>query len=125
MTSVVTNLVNMVASSYVGNPPMMNQHSMRVVKLKTLKNFWELEPTAKTGLQLWYRKITGQRWETPNEIIINFTGADTVGNNRIVFNINRNDYRLIVTFRYKIQVCYVQFIGTHKAYDKIDDVSLI
>lgn len=104
---------------------MMNQRSMRVVKLKTLKNFWELEPTAKTGLQLWYRKITGQRWETPNEIITNFTGADTVGNNRIVFNINRNDYKLIVTFCYKIQVCYVRFVGTHKAYDKIDDVSLI
>ena len=98
---------------------------MRVVKLKTLKDFWELEPAAKTGLQLWYRKITTQRWETPNEIIASFAGADTVGNNRIVFNINRNDYRLIVTFRYKIQVCYVRFVGTHKTYDKIDDVSLI
>ena len=98
---------------------------MRVVKLKTLKDFRELEPAAKTGLQLWYRKITARRWETPNEIIASFAGTDTVGNNRIVFNINRNDYRFIVTFCYKIQVCHVRFVGTHKAYDKIDDVSLI
>lgn len=103
----------------------MKKNSMRVIKIRTLREFWEREPNARVGLQLWNKKITSQRWSNPNEVIENFSGADTVGNNRIVFNICRNDYRLIVLFRYKIQTCYIRFIGTHKEYDKIEDVSSV
>ena len=98
---------------------------MRVVKIKTLRDFWEREPNAKVGLQLWYKKIISRRWSNPTEIIDNFPGADTVGNNRIVFNIRHNDYRLIVKFQYGIQTCYIRFIGTHKEYDKIEDASSV
>lgn len=93
---------------------------MRVVALKTLREFWELYPKSKTALQIWEKRITNQTWANPNEIIASFPGSDTVGNNRIVFNIVRNDFRLIVTFRYKLQICYVNFINTHEEYDKID-----
>ncbi|OIN60017.1 addiction module toxin RelE [Arsenicibacter rosenii] len=98
---------------------------MRVIKIMTLKDFWAREPNAKVGLQLWYKKITSQHWSNPNEIIASFPGADTVGNNRIVFNIRRNDYRLIVKFEYEIQQCYIRFIDTHAEYDKINDISSI
>ncbi len=96
---------------------------MRVVKIKTLRDFWEQEPNAKVGLQLWYRKITSRRWQNANELIANFPGADVVGNNRIIFNIRHNDYRLIVKFQYEIQICYIRFVGTHKEYDKLNDIS--
>lgn len=99
----------------------MAKKFMRVIKIKTLREFWEREPNAKVGLQLWYKKITSQRWSNSNEIIPGFSGADTVGNNRIVFNIRRNEYRLIVKFQYTIQTCFVRFVGAHKEYDKIDD----
>ena len=98
---------------------------MRVIKIKTLREFWEREPDAKVGLQLWYKKITSRRWSNSNEIIENFPGADTVGNNRIVFNIRHNKYRLIVKFQYEIQICYIRFIDTHKEYDKIKETSAI
>ena len=103
----------------------MKQKSMRVIKIKTLRDFWGREPNAKVGLQLWYKKITSRHWSNPNEIKDNFPGADTVGNNRIVFNIHHNDYRLIVKFEYGIQQCYVRFIDTHAEYDKIKDISSI
>ncbi|QMW06286.1 type II toxin-antitoxin system HigB family toxin [Spirosoma foliorum] len=103
----------------------MKKSFMRVIKIKTLRDYWEREPNAKVGLQLWYKKIISRRWANSNEVIENFPGADTVGNNRIVFNIRRNDYRLIVKFQYEIQTCYVRFIDTHKEYDKIKDASTI
>ena len=103
----------------------MKKNFMRVIKIKTLREFWEREPNARVGLQLWYKKITSRRWSNSNEIIENFPGADTVGNNRIVFNIRRNEYRLIVKFQYTIQTCFIRFIGTHKEYDKIDGASSV
>lgn len=98
---------------------------MRVVASKTLRNFWKVYPKVKLALEIWESRIQSQIWANPNEIITNFPGSDTVGNNRIVFNIVRNDFRLIVTFRYKIQVCYINFINTHEEYDKIDDVKTV
>ncbi len=43
-----------------------------------------------------------------------------MGNNRVVFNIAGNKYRLVVAIDYVRQACFVKFIGTHKAYDLID-----
>jgi mRNA interferase HigB len=103
----------------------MDQKFMRVIALRTLREFWEIEPNAETGLRLWYAKITARHWANPNEIIAAFPKADVVGNNRIIFNIRQNDYRLIIKFEYEIQQGYVRFIGTHEEYDKIDDVSTI
>ena len=98
---------------------------MRVIKVKTLRDFWEVESNAKIALQLWCKKIINRRWENSNDIIENFPGADTVGNNRIVFNIRRNDYRLIIKFEYRLQMCFIRFIDKHKEYDKIKDISII
>lgn len=43
-----------------------------------------------------------------------------VGNNRVVFNIKGNDYRLIVAIAYRMQWVYIKFVGTHAQYDKAD-----
>lgn len=64
-------------------------------------------------------------FETPNQVINHFKGADTVGNGRIVFNISRNKYRLIAKFEYEKKLVFVRFIGTHKEYDKIENIAHI
>lgn len=43
-----------------------------------------------------------------------------MANNRVVFNIKGNDYRLVVAINYDFEIIYIRFIGTHKEYDKID-----
>ena len=98
--------------------------TMRIIAKGTLKSFWE-NPAYKDSeqqLKAWYKIITERDWSSPHEITSYFTDADQVGNGRIVFNICRNKYRLIVFFRYDIQIGYVKFIGTHKQYDKISDI---
>ncbi len=49
-----------------------------------------------------------------------YRNASVVGNNRVVFNIKGNDYRLVVKINYQFGTVYIRFIGSHKEYDKID-----
>lgn len=98
---------------------------MRIVAKSTLKKFWEEYPKAEKPLKIWFDKIKKGTWNTPNDIKEVFTDADQVGNGRIVFNIARNKYRLIVKFIYETQICYIRFIDTHKEYDKIKNIENI
>ena len=93
---------------------------MRIHALKTLKLFWKKYPDAEPNLRNWYSKVEGNNFDSPQKVIAGFKDADYVGNERIVFNITRNKYRLIVAFNYEYQICFVKFLGTHKEYDQID-----
>lgn len=101
--------------------------AMRIIAKGTLKTFWEKPAYGDSEQQLksWYKTITERSWKGPHDIISYFQDADQVGNGRIVFNICRNKYRLIVAFRYDIQIGFVRFIGTHKQYDNIKDIKNI
>ena len=100
---------------------------MRIISKSTLQTFWEQSSYTDAEKELinWHKAITDGVWNRPNDIIAFFKGADTVGNGRIVFNICHNKYRLIVLFKYKIQIGLVRFIGTHKEYDSITDIKNI
>ncbi len=98
---------------------------MRIFTKATLRNFWGVYPDAKSSLEFWYETVEKATFRNPNEVIKHFKNADIVGNNRVVFNITQNKYRLIVKFEYNRQLAYVRFIGTHKEYDKIIDIQNI
>jgi len=59
-------------------------------------------------------------WETPDKIKRDYASASFLRDNRVVFNIKGNDYRLIVHIDYKRKIVRVKFIGTHSEYDKIN-----
>ena len=75
---------------------------------------------SKTALEVWYKKVTKSSWENLNDLKQDYLSADYVGNNRVVFNIKGNDYRLIAIVIYVSQKVYIRWIGTHAEYDKID-----
>lgn len=95
---------------------------MRVISKKTLKEFYEQElyKNSKSSLESWYREALGSDWKSPNQIKEQYGNASIVGNNRVVFNIHGNTYRLVVQINYHASVVYIRFIGTHKQYDKIN-----
>lgn len=92
---------------------------MRVIAVSTLREFWETHPQAKEPLQAWYHEAVSAKWETPADIKAQYRNASFVGNNRVVFNIKGNDYRLVVAVLYRGGVLYIKFVGTHAAYDQI------
>ena len=98
---------------------------MRVIEKRTLREFWMKYPDSENQLTDWYSIVTHSDWTSPYEVKEVFPDADNVGNKRVVFNICHNKYRLVVVFRYNIQMVYVRFLGTHKEYDKIENIKNI
>lgn len=68
----------------------------------------------------WRQEMQQGRWSKPMEIKAVYGSADIIGNNRIVFDICGNHYRLVVQFNYVAQVARVRFAGTHEEYDQVD-----
>lgn len=95
---------------------------MRIISRAMLRDFWETPAfsDAEQALKAWYDEARHANWLTPQDIKDQFRSASFVGNDRVVFNIHGNKYRLVVAINYSFSVCYVRFVGTHKQYDKID-----
>ncbi|WP_350306476.1 MULTISPECIES: type II toxin-antitoxin system HigB family toxin [Photorhabdus] len=93
---------------------------MKIISVSTLKAFWESYPNAEQPLRAWVDEAKKASWKTPGEIKSQYRNASILKNNRVVFNIKGNDYRLIVSIFYPIGWLYVKFVGTHQQYDAID-----
>jgi mRNA interferase HigB len=93
---------------------------MRAIAKKPLKEFWKKHKDAEQPLLSWYKIAKNAKWRDFNEVKVIFKNASIVGNDRIVFNIKGNDYRLIVRADFHWQLLFIRFVGTHKEYDKID-----
>lgn len=93
---------------------------MRIIARNTLRTFWENHPDAEDALKAWYYEASHANWKSPVDIKSVHRSASILVNNRIVFNIKGNAYRLIVSIRYDIGIIFIRFIGTHAEYDKVD-----
>ncbi len=97
---------------------------MCVISCKCLREFWELYPDARQALQAWLSDVKRAEWKSPAEIKDVYRNASFLANNRVVFNIKGNSYRLIVLVQYTHGILYIRFVGTHGDYDKIDAVTI-
>lgn len=93
---------------------------MRIVTFLRIKEFVEKHSDADIALRDWYKKTQTAEWKSFSDVKETFNSADYVGNNRFVFNIKGNNYRLVAILIFASQKVYIRFIGTHKDYDKID-----
>lgn len=95
---------------------------MRIIAKRTLQNFWEKYPNSKQQLLSWYQVFDKNIFKNPNDVKAIFGSADFVGENKIIFNICGNHYRLIVKINYLTQIVYILFIGAHSEYDDLKDI---
>ena len=93
---------------------------MRVISLKTLKLFWKKHPDAEKPLRAWYAEARKARWRSPQDIKAEYRPASILSNDRVVFNIKGDTYRLVIAVKYEFQIAYIRFVGTHAEYDKIN-----
>lgn len=92
---------------------------MRLIKIKTLIDFFKKHPQAEQPLKAWVLEVKKAKWQTPQDVKNLYRSADIIQDNRVIFNISGNKYRLIVKINYHCGVVYIKFIGTHAEYDKI------
>jgi len=93
---------------------------IRIISKRTLREFWEKHKDSEQYLKTWNDTAKNADWKSPNDIKIIYPNASIIADNRVVFNIKGNNYRLIVKINYDYQMIWIRFIGTHAAYDKID-----
>jgi mRNA interferase HigB len=93
---------------------------MVVISKTPLLAFAEKYPDAKDALMKWYHQTQAANWRNFNDLKRTFSSADAVANDRYIFNLRGNHYRLIALIIFKVRTVFILFIGTHKEYDKID-----
>ena len=96
---------------------------MVILIYTTIKAYLEiktLNQTVRDAFENWRRVIEGNDFSNLNELKQLFNNVDYVGNDRYVFNILGNNYRLVTMIHFNIRTAYILFIGTHKEYDRID-----
>lgn len=97
---------------------------MRIIARRTLKDFWDGHPEVEEALKTWYYEAAHANWLSPADVKAAHRNASIIANNRVVFNIKGNSYRLIVAIRYDIGIIFIRFIGSHAEYDKVDAESI-
>ena len=93
---------------------------MRVFNKSAVELYAKTYTPARDSLRAWYAEAIGATWPTPEHVKAQFPKASIIANNRVVFDIAGNRYRLIVSMNYKFHSAYIKFFGTHAEYDRID-----
>ena len=95
---------------------------MRIIAKSTLRKFCEQTAygDARDPLESWHAEAVKAAWTSPRAVKSKCRSASICGNNRVVFNIGGNKYRLVVEMQYRAGIAWIKFIGTHARYDKID-----
>lgn len=95
---------------------------MRVIALGRLREFWQRpgRAAAEQPLRAWFKEAEHADWVGPADIKRRYASASFLNENRVVFNIGGNKYRLIVRILYRYRTVYIRFVGTHAEYDRID-----
>ncbi|HMI02183.1 MAG TPA: type II toxin-antitoxin system HigB family toxin [Pedobacter sp.] len=93
---------------------------MVIISKTVIGTFNKIHPDAENALEDWYNATKNADWKNFNEMKRTFNSVDAVGNDRYVFNIKGNSFRLIALIIFKVRTVFILFIGTHKEYDKIN-----
>ena len=99
---------------------MYARRAMRIFTEQAIKEYAERHPESKVALQDGVQKVKRREWSCFADVKKTFNSVDNVGNQRYVFNVKGNDFRLVAVIKFTIRFVYVRFIGTHKEYDRID-----
>jgi mRNA interferase HigB len=98
---------------------------MQVIAKRALRLFWERHPQAEWPLRAWYAIAAKAAWKAPADVKAMFgTTVDFLADNRVVFDIGGNKYRLVAHIAYRFKRVLIKFVGTHKGYDRIDPGSV-
>ena len=93
---------------------------MVIITKTKIINFFETDSKAKEPLLKWYNEVLLSDWQDFHSIKKTFNSVDSVGNDRFVFNVAGNKYRIVAMIHFSKRTIYIRFVGTHKQYDNVD-----
>lgn len=93
---------------------------MVIISKSKLINFYDTDLKAKAPLIKWYNKTVLCDWKDFHNIKQTFNSTDSVGNDRFVFNVAGNNYRIVAMIHFNKRTIYIRFVGNHQQYDQIN-----
>jgi mRNA interferase HigB len=91
---------------------------MRVVGREKIQKFSRKHAIVRPALESWFADVRNAQWQKPQDIKNRYRSADFLANDRVIFNIKGNRYRLVIKVRYKQGIVLIEWIGTHAEYSK-------
>jgi len=91
-----------------------------VISYGKVRKFFEKHADAKDAMNNWYRLVKQADWADYHEMKQMFNSVDAVGNDRFVFDIRGNNYRIVALIFFDVRTVYIRFLGTHKEYSRVD-----
>ena len=95
-----------------------------IINRKTLLEYCKQYPQATVALQEWYYELLRSNFKNFNELKKVYPDASIVADNRVIFNIVGNKYRLVVRMVFEYRVIQIKWFGTHKEYDAVDVIKI-
>jgi len=93
---------------------------LNIIVKRSILYYTNKYKAARTSLLTWYNEFLKQEFHNFNELKSVYENASIVANNRVIFNIKGNDFRLIVSVNFNQLAAYIIWFGTHKEYDRIN-----
>ena len=91
-----------------------------IITRKTLLDYCKKYPLAAISLHEWYHELVNAEFKNFNELKLVYANASVVADDRVIFNIMGNKYRLVVRIVFEYKAIQIKWFGTHSEYDKID-----
>ena len=91
-----------------------------IITRRTLLAYTKKYPLAKTALFEWYHELNKSNFKSFNELKKVYPNVSLISDDRVVFNIMGNKYRLVVRMVFEFKAIQIKWFGTHSEYDKID-----
>jgi mRNA interferase HigB len=91
---------------------------MTLVGQDKIDQFTRRHAQARKPMQAWVAEVKKARWKTPQEIKNRYQTTDFLKENRVIFNVKGNSYRLVAKVAYQAAVVLVEWVGTHAEYDR-------
>lgn len=93
---------------------------MRVISKRRLRECWQIYPEVRKPLEGWYRIARAAEWSNAEDVKAIAPKVSVLSNDRFVFNIKGNKYRLVIRVKFKWSMVYVRWVGSHADYNEID-----
>lgn len=93
---------------------------MVIITKGAIHEFSKKQSRSTQPLNDWFDKTQEADWRNFQDVKSTFNSVDSIGNDRFVFNVGGNNYRLIAMIHFTIRTVYIRAILTHKEYDGLN-----
>ena len=96
---------------------------VRLLTKNTVEKYIAFNSQCRAPFESWLESLRDADWDTPQDILATFNGADILGkgSKRVVFNIGGNNYRMICQYYFgkrKVSL-FINWIGKHSEYSAL------